>query len=155
MTTSACRRTDDARRWAADDGRTTTTRGLVRRIDVAWLGPEFGPARRLQARQGGGIPMHLLGPRTHPVLPSPNAGGRGRDRPGLLAVVLGHGSCRLWTAWPLLRAPRFDYPQVRPDGDPPLRTRGRCAAWQAGSQLSRGGPDLRRHSNFKKHTTIT
>ena len=45
----------------------------------------------------------------------------------------------------------FECPQVRPGGDPPLRTRGRCAAWQAGSQLSRGGGDRRRHRTPKAH----
>ena len=45
----------------------------------------------------------------------------------------------------------FECPQVRPGGDPPLRTRGRCAAWQAGRQLSRGGGDRRRHRTPKAH----
>ena len=81
----------------------------------------------------------------------PRAGGRGRDRPELSAVVLGHGSCRRWTAWPLLRASRSN---ARKYGQVVIRHFGHvavCAAWQAGRQLSRGGGDRRRHRTPKAH----
>ena len=49
----------------------------------------------------------------------------------------------------------FECPQVRPGGDPPLRTRGGCAAWPAGRQLSRGGGDRHRHRTPKRMARLT